>query len=135
MQMLQQLQQAQGQAGPKPIVEFKAGRMDFDGKKVKPDRRKGLLRVVEDQSGMRQLQFIEEETKQIVEALFVFPGDVKFEKVKQSKERVYLLEFTSTQKRHFYWMRDDDPSKDSDNALRVHNSLNGLPLDQVVPPV
>jgi hypothetical protein len=44
MQMLQQMQMA----GPKPLVEVKAGRMDYDGKLVKPDRRKGLLRVVQD---------------------------------------------------------------------------------------
>ena len=44
MQMLQQMQMA----GPKPLIEVKAGRMDYDGKLVKPDRRKGLLRVVQD---------------------------------------------------------------------------------------
>lgn len=32
--------------GPKPLVEFKAGKMSYDGKKVKPERRKGLIRIV-----------------------------------------------------------------------------------------
>lgn len=40
--------------GPKPQVEFKAGRMTFDGRMVKPDRRKGLIRVVQDAGGMKQ---------------------------------------------------------------------------------
>jgi hypothetical protein len=40
--------------GPKALVEFKAGKMNYDGKMVTPDRRKGLVRVVEDQSGMKQ---------------------------------------------------------------------------------
>ena len=39
-------------SGPKPLVEFKAGRMDFDGRMVTPDRRRGLLRVIKDAHGM-----------------------------------------------------------------------------------
>ncbi len=31
---------------PKPLVEIKAGRMNFDGRVVKPDRRRGLIRVI-----------------------------------------------------------------------------------------
>ena len=34
--------------GPKPQVEFKAGRMNYDGRMVKPDRRKGIIKVVSD---------------------------------------------------------------------------------------
>jgi hypothetical protein len=29
-------------------VEVKAGKMDFDGHKVKPQRRKGIIRVTQD---------------------------------------------------------------------------------------
>jgi hypothetical protein len=36
------------------LVEFKAGKMDFDGKMVKPDRRKGIIRVMKDAQGMMQ---------------------------------------------------------------------------------
>lgn len=39
--------------GPKAVVEFKAGKMNYDGKMVTPDRRKGLIRVVEDAGGMK----------------------------------------------------------------------------------
>jgi len=39
--------------GPKPLVEFKAGKMNYDGRMVTPDRRKGLLRIVQDASGMK----------------------------------------------------------------------------------
>jgi len=33
-------------AGPKALVEFKAGRMNFDGRMVTPDRRRGLIRII-----------------------------------------------------------------------------------------
>ncbi len=48
--MLQQLGLGRGAAGggKKPLVEFKAGRMNYDGKMVTPDRRKGLIRIVDD---------------------------------------------------------------------------------------
>lgn len=52
MNMLQQLQ-GQMNAGPPALVEFKAGRMDYDGRMVRPDRRKGVIRIVQDASGMK----------------------------------------------------------------------------------
>ena len=59
----------------------------------------------------------------------MFPGDCKFEKVKQTQDRVYLLEFVSTQKRHFYWMQEADKEKDQENARKLHCILNDLPLE------
>jgi hypothetical protein len=56
----------------------------------------------------------------------VFPGDCKFEKVKQSKDRVYLLEFATTQRRLFFWMQDEDTEKDAENAKKIHNTLNNI---------
>jgi hypothetical protein len=75
---------------------------------------------------MKQFIFCDAETKNKIEAFYVFPRDCKFEKVKQSNDRVYLLEFFSTQKRHFYWMQDEDKSKDEENAKKVHNILNEI---------
>ena len=91
--------------GPKALVEFKAGKMNYDGRMVTPDRRKGLLRVVEDGQGMKQFQWCDADTKNPIDSFYVFPDDAKFEKVKQSKDRVYLLEMKHTQQRYFYWMQ------------------------------
>ena len=57
--MLQQLQAMGGlgalqNMGPKALVEFKAGKMNYDGKMVTPDRRKGLIRIIKDPEGMKQ---------------------------------------------------------------------------------
>ena len=91
--------------GPKALVEFKAGKMNYDGKMVTPDRRKGLVRVVEDAGGMKQFQWCDVETKNPIESFYIFPEDAKFEKVKQSKDRVYLLEMKHTKQRYFYWVQ------------------------------
>jgi len=38
-----------GLGGGKPaLVEFKAGRMNYDGRMVTPDRRKGTIKIVLD---------------------------------------------------------------------------------------
>jgi hypothetical protein len=38
-----------GLSGGKPaLVEFKAGRMNYDGRMVTPDRRKGTIKIVLD---------------------------------------------------------------------------------------
>ncbi len=56
----------------------------------------------------------------------MFPGDCKFEKVKQTTDRVYLLEFASTQRRLFYWIQEADTEKDGELASKVHSLLNGV---------
>lgn len=63
------------------MVEYKAGKMNFDGKRVKPDRRKGIIRIVNEQ-GMKKFQWCDADTKTPIDSFFVFPEDVKFEKVK-----------------------------------------------------
>ena len=68
--------------------------MNFDGKMVTPDRRKGKVKLVKDmQTGMNNFQFLYEDSQEPHENLIVFPGDAKFEKVKQTTDRVYLLEY------------------------------------------
>jgi 26S proteasome regulatory subunit N13 len=103
--LMQQLLQGGMMDGPKPLVEFKAGRMDYDGRMVTPDRRRGLLRVIKDPHGMTTFQFCDADTKNSIESFFVFADEAKFEKVKQTDDRVYLLEMRDTKQRFFYWMQ------------------------------
>lgn len=107
-------------------VEFKAGRCNYDGRMVVPDRRKGTIRIVTDAQGMKTFQWCEADSKDAVESFFVFPDESKFEKVKQSKDRVYLLEMKATAQRYFYWMQETDLAKDEDRAKSVHDALNNI---------
>ena len=45
---------SQGNAFGRPAasVEFKAGKMNYDGKMVTPDRRKGIVKLVKDGTGL-----------------------------------------------------------------------------------
>lgn len=85
--MMQQMAMGRGMGGgagggPSPLVEFAAGRMNYDGTMVTPDRRRGLIRVISDAHGMKTFQFCEHESKTPQESFYVFPDEAKFEKVK-----------------------------------------------------
>ena len=92
--------------GPPPLCEFKAGRMNYDGRMVTPDRRRGFIRVKRDpmQPGMVNFEYLDEQ-KNVQESLILFPDIAKFEKVKQTEDRVYLLEIQPEPRRLFFWMQ------------------------------
>ena len=93
-----------GFSGPPPLCEFKAGRMNYDGRMVTPDRKRGWVRVKKDQQGMVTFEYLDEQ-KQVMESLYLFPDTAKFVKVKQSDDRVYLLEIQPEPRRLFFWMQ------------------------------
>ena len=41
--------------------------MEFDGRKVKPMRRKGIIRVTQDNQGMKQFQWCDADTKNAID--------------------------------------------------------------------
>ena len=43
--------------------------MSFDGKTVKPDRRRGIIKVVQDPQGMKQFQWCDADTKNAIEVI------------------------------------------------------------------
>lgn len=85
------------------LAEVKAGKMDYDGRMVKPQRKKGIIRITKNAEGMTIFSWCDAETKNPIDNLYVFPGEASFEKVKQSSDRVYLLQFRGSERRFFYF--------------------------------
>lgn len=52
--------------------------------------------------------------------LIIFPGDATFAK---AAERVYVLKFSSSSHRHFFWNQDVDSSKDAEHARKVNELI------------
>lgn len=52
------------------------------------------------------------------------PGDAIFEKVKQTKDRVYLLYFPSGPRYFFFWMQDNDAEQDEENVKKFNDLVN-----------
>jgi len=55
----------------------------------------------------------------LLQDLILFPGDATFAPVSNAR-RVYVLRFTSSSARHFYWMQDVVDDQDSRRASRVN---------------
>lgn len=123
---------------------FKAGKMRAipagpNRFKVEADERKGKLTLEKNNNdGSIHLKWADRYTLAVEDDLLIFPGDQKFTKVDtgREKDRVYLLQFSSSSRRMFFWMQEPDASKDSENCQKLNDfmqnpSLIGLDLSSV----
>lgn len=105
-------------------VEFKAGRMDWDGKTVTADKRKGkfiLLTNVEEQ--LMHIQWMDREKNETGIDLITI-ADAYFEKIDKCKDgRVYLLRFTSSEKKLFFWMQEPKSDKDEEMITKFNETV------------
>lgn len=102
------------------MLEFRAGKMSLQGKRVVPDTRKGLIRIGRGEEGLIHFQWIDR-TQNVAELdQIIFPDEALFEKVTQTSERVYILKFTSDDRKFFFWMQE--PASNGDQQLC--NSVN-----------
>ncbi|KAH9986704.1 proteasome complex subunit Rpn13 ubiquitin receptor-domain-containing protein [Russula vinacea] len=63
------------------------------------------------------------ETEETVEDLILFPPDASFVSVPQASGRVYVLKFSSSDQRHFFWMQDASSERDEEFAFHVNRLL------------
>jgi len=55
--------------------------------------------------------------------LILFPPDASFVSVPQASGRVYVLKFSSSNSRHFFWMQDASSERDEEFAFHVNRLL------------
>jgi len=72
---------------------------------------------------MFKLQWFDEGENK-VQDYFVFVGGARFEKVKQSEDRVYLLRMGS-ENLFFYWMQDPEKDGDAEKCKKLNDLLQG----------
>lgn len=102
-------------------IEFRAGKMHMDGTRVLPDTRKGLVRIGRGEEGLIHFQWLDRSNLNVVEDdQIVFPDEAIFEKINQSSGRVYILKFSTDNRKFFFWMQE--PNADGD--LQICNSVN-----------
>ncbi|EGN98003.1 hypothetical protein SERLA73DRAFT_182828 [Serpula lacrymans var. lacrymans S7.3] len=107
-----------------PILAFKAGRaFRRDGTNfVDPSPTKGAI-VLHVEDSLLRFQWKNRATNEIEEDLILIPSDATFEKVSQSAwGRTYVLKFSSSNQRHFFWMQDASSQRDNEFV----NNLNHL---------
>ncbi|RDB17911.1 hypothetical protein Hypma_000888 [Hypsizygus marmoreus] len=107
------------------LLAFKAGRaFRREGTNfVDPSPDKGAIVVSNGDDGLLHFAWKNRTTGEVEEDLILFPSDASFVKVSQApSSRVYVLKFSSSNQRHFFWLQDASSARDDEFV----NNLNGL---------
>ncbi|XP_008450629.2 26S proteasome regulatory subunit RPN13 isoform X1 [Cucumis melo] len=106
------------------LLEFRAGKMRFEGKRVVPDTRKGLVRIGRGEEGLLHFQWLDRTQNVIEDDQIVFPDEAVFEKVNQASGRVYLLKFKTDDRKFFFWMQEPKADDDQQLCISVNDYIN-----------
>lgn len=110
--MFQQAAQPAGEVH----VEFKAGRLQWDGRMLTPEKEKGkVVLITTEEEGLMHLQWQNRTSKKTETDLIVI-NDCFLEKIDKCTDgRVYVARFTSSDKKLFFWMQE--PKEDDDKKV------------------
>lgn len=106
------------------LLEFRAGKMMLEGKRVVPDTRKGLIRIARGEEGLVHFQWLDRTQNAIEDDQIIFPDEAVFEKVNQASGRVYILKFNTDDRKFFFWMQELKAEDDSQLCCAVNNFIN-----------
>jgi len=112
-------------------VEFRAGKMEWDGRMVTADKKKGkiILYTSEDEQ-LTHLQWYDREKKETSMDLIVI-SDAYLERIEKCKTgRVYILRFTSSDKKLFFWMQEPDESGDAEIVRKFNEAVGATIPDK-----
>jgi len=117
-----------GRPQTKNLVEFRAGKMNLRGKMVHPDKRKGQVYVYQSEDSLMHFCWKDRTKGTVEDDLIIFPDDIKFSRVSQcTTGRVYLLRFSSSNRKFFFWMQEPKSDKDDEYCKKVNEVLNNPP--------
>uniref|UniRef100_A0A2P2M7G1 Pru domain-containing protein n=1 Tax=Rhizophora mucronata TaxID=61149 RepID=A0A2P2M7G1_RHIMU len=106
------------------MLEFRAGKMFFEGKKVVPDMRKGLVRIGRGEEGLVHFQWLDRNQNVVEDDQIIFPDEAVFEKVNQAAGRVYILKFNTDNRKFFFWMQEPKEEDDWQLCSSVNYYIN-----------
>merc|ERR1711970_159737 len=102
--------------------------LNLSTKMVSPDKRKGLLSVLQSDDQLMHLQWKDRTTGTIEDDLIIFPDDVEFKAVPAcTTGLVFVLKFKTSNKRMFFWMQEPKSDKDEEFCKKVNDNLNNPP--------
>ncbi|KAH9080473.1 adhesion regulating molecule [Lactarius deliciosus] len=115
------------------ILAFKAGRaFRREGTNiVEPSAEKGAIIIERGEDELLHFKWknrVTEETEEVFTShttsdLILFPTDASFVTVPQATGRVFVLKFSSSDQRHFFWMQDASGERDEEFAFHVNRIL------------
>ncbi|KAI8476022.1 MAG: adhesion molecule [Monoraphidium minutum] len=115
-------------AGSRLICEGRFGKLVRDGKTLKPDTRKGMLRVIRTEDGLLHLTWAERADAGGVggaaeEDTILFPEEASF--VQIPGQRAAALKFAAEPDRNlFFWLQEAEAVGDAALVARIHAAIN-----------
>ncbi|KIK69613.1 hypothetical protein GYMLUDRAFT_33991 [Collybiopsis luxurians FD-317 M1] len=108
------------------LLAFKAGRAFRRGGTnfVDPNPAKGAV-ILKKEDDLLHFLWKNRTTGEVEEDLILFPSDASFSRISQASGRVYVLKFSSSDQRHFFWMQDASSARDEEFV----NNVNGFLMD------
>ncbi|OMO53228.1 26S proteasome complex ubiquitin receptor, subunit Rpn13 [Corchorus capsularis] len=106
------------------LLEFRAGKMLLEGKRVLPDSRKGLVRIARGEEGLLHFLWLDRTQNVVEDDQIIFPDEAVFEKVNQASGRVFILKFNNDDRKFFFWMQEPKAEDDSLLCTAVNNLIN-----------
>ncbi|XP_065847976.1 26S proteasome regulatory subunit RPN13 [Euphorbia lathyris] len=106
------------------MLEFRAGKMRLENKKVVPDTRKGLVRIARGDEGLVHFQWLDRVQNVMEDDQIIFPDEAVFEKVNQASGRVYILKFNTDDRKFFFWMQEPKVEDDWQLCSSVNYFIN-----------
>lgn len=105
------------------LMQFLAGKMIVDGKRVSADTRKGRIYLELTDDGFVNLCWEDLITGKKEDEYLVVPNDAIFCAVENVRGRVYELKFTSSAHRAFFWIQEPEKNSDSDLCKMVNHFI------------
>ncbi|KAH8114570.1 adhesion regulating molecule [Phellopilus nigrolimitatus] len=109
-----------------PLLAFKAGKSHRRESTnfIDAVSTKGAISLHNDnEDGLLHFKWRNRETGETEEDLILFPQDASFSKVSQAPGgRTYVLKFSSSNQKHFFWLQDASPTRDEEFV----NNVNAL---------
>ena len=113
--------------GRKPIIQIRAGRMEKEGKLVKPETKKGVFTLVNDTSGALEILWTNMNDPTDTQTTMVFPGEATFDRVtKCTTGRVFVLDFKGN-RQMFWWLQESNEDRDEEllKVMKKHLEQKG----------
>ncbi|KAJ7175752.1 adhesion regulating molecule [Mycena filopes] len=107
------------------LLAFKAGRAfrRENSNTVEPSPVKGAIILTAAEDGLFHFTWKNRTTGVVDEDLILFPSDASFVKVPQSSGRMYVLKFSSSNQRHFFWLQDASTERDDEFVANINRLL------------
>ncbi|KAG8466751.1 hypothetical protein KFE25_008130 [Diacronema lutheri] len=94
-------------AGPRPLVQFKAGKMALSGTTLAPEKRKGELAIHQSEDGLMHVTWTDLAASAPEDDLIVFPQEVSLKRIAQCKDAyAMVLGWTTSSRKIFFWSQE-----------------------------